>query len=493
MVAGLERVKTNPRLDGPVMQWSLVMPLNPTSEDEEWFKGLTAEAGFLCDWRGLTFWQSESSKYPYVVDYFLENGKERLKGKVRTLAQLLGRPTDPVRPVDVVTSLGDLHRELNRTDPYYRYDLRVTAAPPPEDRRAVLTSTIPLENGTFVSIDVYARFPQAVVDQPIGGKFTFTVFDEDAGLDIRDAFQAHQDYGASFEIPAEAVRAAAFNAPGGLSSPGERSTWQIRVNAPAVRPDSPLWADIEVLAEDGTTIATALLPIATLSSGQRGFELRASDPSGHLHLELRLGLPVDGKGKSEYSLRLERVPGAPITTVGPAYRLVANMRRPRSLRFRLRSTYGVMSRAELPLDEPLLPSWESGLWHLDLLEDLQKFTSTPLVFPESDEEWHDVRRAVALLRGETYTFAEHWTGSSEGSEDELPALQEYIEGGGSFEQTEPLTVTNGGNEVLVGSCRYRCADAHVVGVEPITAGRIRVSFGGDTVIESGGPLPVSLG
>ena len=36
-----------------------------------------------------------------------------------------------------------------------------------------------------MSIDVYERFPQAVVDQPIGGKFTFTVFDEDAGLDIR--------------------------------------------------------------------------------------------------------------------------------------------------------------------------------------------------------------------------------------------------------------------------------------------------------------------
>ena len=63
------------------MQWSLVMPLNPTSEDEEWFKGLTAEAGFLCDWRGLTFWQSESSKYPYVVDYFLENGRSGSRGR----------------------------------------------------------------------------------------------------------------------------------------------------------------------------------------------------------------------------------------------------------------------------------------------------------------------------------------------------------------------------------------------------------------------------
>jgi hypothetical protein len=254
IVESLERVKTDPRLDRRVVQWSLVMPLDPTSGDEEWFRRIIRDAGFVCDWKGLTFWHSESAKYPFVIDYFLENGKERLEGKVRTLAQLLGHPTDPVRPVDVVASLSDLHQELNRTDPYYRYDFRVAAAPPPADPRAVLTSTIPVENGTFVTIDVYAKFSQAVVDHPISGSFTFAVFDQEAGIDLRDAFQAHQDYGRAFEIPAAAVRAATFNAPGGFSSSSESSAFQIKIGVPAMRPTFPVWADLEVLTEEGTTI-----------------------------------------------------------------------------------------------------------------------------------------------------------------------------------------------------------------------------------------------
>ncbi|MCU1491812.1 MAG: hypothetical protein JWM85_3217 [Acidimicrobiaceae bacterium] len=487
----LERVKINPRLDGPVVQWSLVIPLNPTSGDDEWFNELTADAGFACDWRGLTFWHSEASKYWFVISYFLENGKAELEAKVRTLAQLLGRPTDPVRPVDVVTSLGDLHQELNRTDPYYRYDLRVTSARPSVDPQAVMTTTMPVENGSFVTVDVYARFPQAVLDRPIGGNFTFAVLDQEAGVDLRDAFQAHQDYGTAFEIPPEAVHAVAFNVPGGLGSTSERSAWQIQVHAPATQPDIPLWADIEVIAEDGTAIGSALLPIATLSKGQKGLELRASESTGHLHLELRLEFPVHGRLRLEYSLQLERVPGAPVATVGPGYRLVANIRRPHLLRFRLRSTFNVMTQAELPLGEPPLSNWESGLWHLDLLEQLQKFTTTPLVFPESDEERQSVRRAIALLRGETYEFEEHWTGASEGSEEELPALRECIEGDGGFQRTEPLTVSNGGNEVLVGSCLLRCADARILGVEQLSGGRVRVSFEGNKVVESGGPLPES--
>jgi hypothetical protein len=202
-----------------------------------------------------------------------------------------------------------------------------------------------------------------------------------------------------------------------------------------------------------------------------------------------MNLPVEGRGKSEYSIQLERIPGTPIATVGPAYRLVANMRGPHLLRFRLRSTYGVMSRAELPLDEAPLPDWESGLWHLDLLEELQKFTNTPLVFPVSEEEWQSVRRAVALLRGETYTQEEHWTGSAEGSEDDLPAVQALVDSGDAFGRTEPLTVVNGGHELLVGICRLAFAGARISGIAPVVDGRIRVLLEGGTVIESGRPLP----
>ena len=60
-----------PRLDKPIIRWFLVLPLDQTSEDEAWFRGITASAPFECGWRGRTFWDSEASKYPYVIDYYL--------------------------------------------------------------------------------------------------------------------------------------------------------------------------------------------------------------------------------------------------------------------------------------------------------------------------------------------------------------------------------------------------------------------------------------
>ena len=489
----LESVKTNPRLDGPVVAWSLVIPLDANSDEEAWFRELTAEAGFDCDWKGLTFWQSEASKYSYVIDYFFENGKERLEQKVRTLAQLLGRPSDPVRPVDVVKSLGDLHHELKFADPYYRYDLRITTTPPPVDAQAAMSSTLPVEDGTFVTVDAYARFPQAVVDRPMGGKFTFTVFDPEAGVDIRDAFEAHQDYGTSFEIPPEAVRDASFNAPGGFNtSPNESSAWQIKIGAGAPRPDMPLWADIVVFAEDGTTsLGSALLPVATLSKGQKGLELRAWDPGEHLRLELRFPLPGAGAGRVECSIALEGVPGSPIAIVGPAYCLVANMRQPHSLRIRLRNAFTVLHDGGMSLGECPLVDWESGLFHLGLLEELQDYTSTPLVWAASQDEWQSVRRAAALLRGETYTFEEHWTGSVAGANDQLAAMREFIETEGSYGENGPLTLTNGGNEVLVGLCQIQCVGGRIVNIEDLPDDRVRVTFEGDSILESGSPLPAN--
>jgi hypothetical protein len=52
----LQRVLDDPRLDRPITGWSLVVPLDPTSEDEEWFRQLTAQAPFPCDWKGQVFW-----------------------------------------------------------------------------------------------------------------------------------------------------------------------------------------------------------------------------------------------------------------------------------------------------------------------------------------------------------------------------------------------------------------------------------------------------
>jgi hypothetical protein len=49
----LQQILDDPRVDRPVTGWSLVVPLDPTSEDEWWFRQLTAQAPFPCAWKGL--------------------------------------------------------------------------------------------------------------------------------------------------------------------------------------------------------------------------------------------------------------------------------------------------------------------------------------------------------------------------------------------------------------------------------------------------------
>jgi hypothetical protein len=103
-----ERILNDPRLDRPVTGWSLVAPMDQTSEDEEWFRELTARAPVPCDWKGQVFWDSEAAKHAHVIDYYLRDGKGRLEERVRDLQHLLAQPGVPLRAVDVAGTLEGL-------------------------------------------------------------------------------------------------------------------------------------------------------------------------------------------------------------------------------------------------------------------------------------------------------------------------------------------------------------------------------------------------
>jgi hypothetical protein len=80
----LQRILDDPRLDRPVTGWSLVVPIDPTAEDEAWFGQLTAQAPLPCDWKGKLFWDSEAAKHAHVIDYYLRDGKARLEARCGT-------------------------------------------------------------------------------------------------------------------------------------------------------------------------------------------------------------------------------------------------------------------------------------------------------------------------------------------------------------------------------------------------------------------------
>jgi hypothetical protein len=105
------------RRNVPLNDWYLVLPLDPTFENLQWLKGVPEEAidklnkdnpkltdeelarieawlkvpDRVIGWKGLTFCESLVADYPYVVDYYLRGGRERLREAVADVAKLLGR------------------------------------------------------------------------------------------------------------------------------------------------------------------------------------------------------------------------------------------------------------------------------------------------------------------------------------------------------------------------------------------------------------------
>jgi hypothetical protein len=113
----------------PLNNWYLVLPLDPTLENYlEWLQGMPEEAidklkkdkklnpqftdeeleriqawldmpDRVIGWKGLPFCESLVADYPYVVDYYLHGGRERLREAVADVAKLLGRDSS-IRELD---------------------------------------------------------------------------------------------------------------------------------------------------------------------------------------------------------------------------------------------------------------------------------------------------------------------------------------------------------------------------------------------------------
>lgn len=108
-----EVLRADPRLSAPIASYKLVVPVDPTSDEQRWFEELTYGAAFTCEWRGAVHWDSMAAKYPYVIDYYLRDGRSRVEARADALLSIF-RAGQPLRPRDVAASLDLLRTAVNR-------------------------------------------------------------------------------------------------------------------------------------------------------------------------------------------------------------------------------------------------------------------------------------------------------------------------------------------------------------------------------------------
>lgn len=201
--------------------WNLLLPLDPTTDNLEWFKEQTKGLPYPCYWRGLTFIESLASEFPDVVDYYTNNGNGRHDAIINKMIKLLGlSPNDGdgvVSPSQVIPYMRELDPLLD-TDPHYQYDIRLgsfNSEFKPNNVNAVAFVCKEISKDRVVTVEIIPKFKEALTFRPIRSLITIQ--------DISDSGQREQlekflMYGTPLSIESNASYH--IELPGGMETKG---------------------------------------------------------------------------------------------------------------------------------------------------------------------------------------------------------------------------------------------------------------------------------
>ena len=403
--ASFDSVRTSPRLDRPVRRWSLVLPLDPTSGDDEWFADLTKDASFPCEWLGRTFWDSEASKHPHVVDYYLRGGKDRLVKRVESLISLLQHADQPVLPGDLVPSLLRLRTEVNRDDPHYLYDLHLTHEAPEARNQPglVFTRTEGVIGEGYVTVDVFAKYPQAVVDRPITGNMTLILKDESQGLDLTQDWRALEEYGRTLNLPASAVQNFELDAPGGLGGSFEGLQAVFTRRTPVMIADEMV---LRIVGLDDKELAAVTLVIEKPPTvGSKGLRLEASGPAFDVSLEFEVKA-ANRTITTNLGFNTHEIAGERATYVLPHLRFLSAFAGPNRVSISIRNRgveigTGSMDLANI-LAKDAVPVTPVAMRAAEMLSDLDELLGLAMLMPNAvdHQDIETLTWAWTLARGE---------------------------------------------------------------------------------------------
>jgi hypothetical protein len=253
-----------------VKSWSLVLPLEPTPQNEQWLEELTRGSGIETRWIGRATLDGWAATSPKLTDYFFGDGGRRLHD-LMSLAFSGAQPLAEDDGEPLLTSIQDrmtsLSRALDEIDPFYRYEIEVRtgnlqdvdpAAMLAEPSRPGLAESVmeQINDDQYLITHVIAR--SAVSDQlrPISGTIRFKA---ETPAEV-ETLERWFHYGAPLsEASASIVRSE--GPPGTTSPPGSVATaWTI---SPVADDHLP---PLEVRLRDGAGCVVKVVPVTATAS-----------------------------------------------------------------------------------------------------------------------------------------------------------------------------------------------------------------------------------
>ena len=248
--------------------WRLVVPIDPTPGELEWFEGLSAGYGFECRWLGRCWLDGEMAHKPEIARYYAHGQRYELQ-ELLDLLRSVGAEPPPIDDGIVRTAAeraSSIVDTLNTLDPHYVFALS-------------------LQPGGRVNVSVMPRYPGAERDRPwLRARFDFA--DTTEGDYARRTLQDSIGFGTRGVIPAEHIAELTLNVPAGLGTRLDEG-YEVVLGTPA--PNIVEEVSVALAAVDSTGSVMARLPLVAedASRGTRGVEISLRDKSGAVTATVR--------------------------------------------------------------------------------------------------------------------------------------------------------------------------------------------------------------
>lgn len=424
-------------------QWTMVVPIDPTPGELEWFNKLRAKYDFPLVWRGKTWLDEKMAAHPDIERYFVEGAKEEV---IRLFTQLREEQAYVGDVDDAMQRLVALHDRLNEIDPYYQYEL-ATVHPGSDHWPSDVVMSV--RHGD-VRVDLYPKYLGAGKDSPITLKFTLKLGPNDA--EVHEAL----GYGLAVEIPDQLISNLKIDAPSGLGGDftgGELKLWPVDTQ---LDESVPIWLDV---IDGDARIGSCSIRLTEQTSGPKGAIFTGSDSTGWLKVAFRLNFADE---EVEARFQVEPCPAVPIALL-PVLRCLDAMKPGRQLK--VRCVGGIEFSGEV------------GEADLDVSAALSVFESLAIVQEHSSVFWavsseitsDDVEAIVniaTLIREGTVT--RKWESFTLNLKQLGPEFKTLIDGGAmQFMSEQDASLVLDGEVVPVGRIRTHIPSAQLAEAEAV--------------------------
>ena len=386
---------------GPA-RWILVVPIDPTPAEDNWFLRLSKGYSFPIKWYGKTWLDEKMSAFPDIRRYFLEEASDEV---VRLLRELQKEQAIVTDVPDAMGRLRTLRERLNEIDPHYRYEL-ATGKEAADGRPTDVVFAVGFRD---MRVDVYPKYLGATKDRPVTVKVKILVDTDD------EVVQNALDYGLETTIPPHMVDSVTIDAPFGLA--GDFTETELTL-IPINSLDEPVTLSLDIMDGD-IILASWPVHLTERTSGLRGSTLTGADSTGWLQAHIKVDVETKGLEAKFWLTPQSAMPGALL----PLFRWVDACKPPHHLRFRWQG--GLEPR--IAIRKPFLAD-DSLSRVVEALAYLQKrcgihWEMSPSLTPEEGQQ---ILAAATMLKEETIDFT--WKSWNLRLDHLEPVLKELMDG-----------------------------------------------------------------